>query len=123
MNREKDRVNQQTQPKDTGEVKRTDLGQKEREWNGGTGADLSRKTGHPEYLDEQGGMMKNQNDRKDSDLRNTNLGDEPGRNTGSDSFGSTGGRRPGSMESESDISREEKSPGRTGSVGNPEGRH
>lgn len=62
--------------------------------------------------------MKNKNNRNDSDLRNTNLNSEPGRKSGAEDFGTSSKRRPGSMGSESDISREEKSPERSEKSGN-----
>ncbi|MEO8383443.1 MAG: hypothetical protein ABI779_27550 [Acidobacteriota bacterium] len=114
-NREKDRTSQRTQHSDAGEVKRP-MGEQSREGKSGTGVELGQKIGRAENLDEnEGGMMRNKDDRNDSDLRNTNRGSEPNRKSGSEGFGSSSGRRSGSMES--DISREEKSPERSGSVG------
>lgn len=116
-NRESDRVSQ-----------RTSSTEREREQHSGTGAELGQSIGRPENLSEGGEMRNKDNERNVN--KNVGMGNEQGRRPGPEGFGSSSGRRSGSLDNEqsTNISREDKSPGRSGSgslgsTGSSEGRH
>lgn len=130
-NRERDRVSERTSPTDAGEVNRRT--EEERSRRSGTGAEFGQEIGRAENLRE-GGVMRNRNEEQElnssdmssdkKNINNSNLDSESSRRSGSGSFGSSSGRR-GGMEDRSEVSREEKSPGRgnTGNIDSSEGRH
>ena len=126
-NRERDRVSQRTSSTEAGKINRQVSEERGREQNSGTGAEFGQKIGRAENLSEGGEMRNKDNERNVN--RNVDLEKEQSRRPGSEGFGSSSGRSSGSMGSESsDISREEKSPGRSGSdklgnTGSSEGRH
>ena len=123
-NRERDRVSQRTSPTDPGRINREVSEERGRERNGGTSAEFGQSIGRAENLSE-GGEMRNKDNESSNVNRNTGMGSEQSRNSGSSGFGSSSGRSSGSSSGEqsSSISRDDRSPGRSGSTGSSEGRH
>lgn len=125
-NRERDRVSQRTSPTEAGELNRKVSEERGREQNSGTSAEFGQSIGRAENLSE-GGEMRNKDDKNMN--RNVGMGNESSRHSGSESWDSSTGRSSGSMGNQgSNISRDDKSPGRggsgtLGSTGSSEGRH
>jgi hypothetical protein len=127
-NRERDRVSQRTSPTDAGRINREVSEERGREQNSGTDAEFGQSIGRAENLSE-GGEMRNK-DNESNMNKNVGMGSEQSRRSSPEGFGSSSGRRSGSLEdqSSSNISRDDKSPGRggtgtLGSTGSSEGRH
>ena len=127
-NRERDRVSQRSSPTEAGQINRHVEEERGREVNSGTSAEFGQKIGRAENLSE-GGEMRNR-DKESNMNRNVGMGSEQSRRSGSEGFGSSSGRSSGSLEDNqsSNISRDDKSPGRggsgtLGSTGSSEGRH
>lgn len=121
-NRERDRVRQRTTSTEAGGINRDASEERGREQNSGTGAELGQSIGRAENLSE-GGEMRNKDHEKNVN-RNVGMGSEQTRRPDSEEYGSSSGRSSGSLENEkSNISRDDKSPGRTGNTGSSEGRH
>jgi hypothetical protein len=127
-NRERDRVSQRTSPTEAGQINREVSEERGRELNSGTSAEFGQSIGRAEDLSE-GGEMRNK-DNESNMNKNVGMGNEQSRNSGSEGFGSSSGRRSGSMDDKqsSNISHDDKSPGRSGtgtlsSTGSSEGRH
>jgi hypothetical protein len=120
-NRERDRVSQRTSPTEAGRINREVEEEKGREQNSGTSAEFGQSIGRSENL--EGGEMNNSKNRN----RNTEMENESSRRSGSEGFGSSSGRSSSmDRDRESSISRDDKSPSRSGSVRNndsSEGRH
>lgn len=131
-NRERDRTGQRTSSTEAGDVNRRVESERGRQKNSGTNAEFGQGIGRSENLSE-GGEMRNRNSQDNSDLKNKDIMEnESSRRSGSESgYGSSSGRRSGSLgsENESDVSRSsDKSSGRSGSgslgnTGSSEGRH
>ena len=123
-NSERDRVSQRTSPTDAGRINREVSGERGREQNSGTSAEFGQSIGRAENLSE-GGEMRNKDNESSNVNRNTGMDSEQSRNSGSSGFGSSSGRSSGSSSGEqsSSISRDDRSPGRSGSTGSSEGRH
>lgn len=121
-NRERDRVSQRTKPTEAGRINREVSEERGREQNSGTGAEFGQSIGRAENLSE-GGEMRNKDNERNMN-KNVGMGNEQSRRPGSEGFGSSSGRRSGSLDDEqsTNISRDDKSPGR-GSTGSSEGRH
>ncbi|MGZ5444777.1 MAG: hypothetical protein ACXW5U_23340 [Thermoanaerobaculia bacterium] len=67
--------------------------------------------------------MRNKDNEKNVN-RNVGMGREETRRPGSEGVGSSSGRSSESLDNEkSNISRDDRSPGRTGNTGSSEGRH
>lgn len=127
-NRERDRVSQRTSPTEAGRLNREVSEERGRERNSGTSAEFGQSIGRAENLSE-GGEMRNK-DNESNMNKNVGMGNEQSRRPSSEGYGSSSGRRSGSLDdqSSSNISREDRSPGRdrSGSLGNTgssEGRH
>lgn len=122
-NRERDRVSQRTSPTDAGRINREVSEERGREQNSGTSAEFGQSIGRAENLSE-GGEMRNK-DSESNMNRNSGMGSEQSRNSGSSEYGSSSGRSSGSM---GNKSKDDHSPGRGGtgtlnSTGTSEGRH
>ena len=113
-NRDRDRVSQRSTPTEAGRINREVEEEKGRSHNRGTSAEFGQSIGRSEDLSE-GDNMRNKND---NDLKNTSMGNESSRHSGSDSsFGSQSGRSSsGSMGGSSSSS--DQSSGRSGSRSN-----
>ena len=127
-NRERDRVSQRTSPTDAGQINREVSEERGRELNSGTSAEFGQSIGRAENLSE-GGEMRNK-DSESNMNKNVGMGNEQSRNSGSGGYGSSSGRSSESSmdDKHSNISRDDKSPGRggsgtLGSTGSSEGRH
>ncbi len=121
-NRERDRMSQRTSSTEGARIDREASEERGRKQNSGTGAEFGQSTGRSENLSE-GGEMRNRDNEKNGN-RNVGMGSEPTRRPDSEEHGSSPGRSSGSLENEkSNISRDDKSPGRTGNTGSSEGRH
>lgn len=121
-NRERDRVSQRTGSTEAGRINRDVSEERGREQNSGTGAELGQSIGRAENLSE-GGEMRNKDNEKNVN-RNVGMGREQTRRPDSEGYGSSSGRSSGSLENEkSNISGDDRSPGRTGNTGSSEGRH
>lgn len=122
-NRERDRVSQRTSPTDAGKLNRGVEAEKGRAVNSGASAEFGQSIGRSENLHE-GGEMRN---RYQDDMSDENTRNDPGRNSGSGSMGSSSGRK--SSSDTSDVSSDENSnrgsSGELGSngTGSSEGRH
>ncbi len=119
-NRERDQVSQRTTPTEAGQINRHVEEEKGREQNSGTSAEFGQKIGRSENLSE-GGEMQNKN-------KNMEMENESTRRSGAEGFGSSSGRSSNMSRGESNMSRDDKSPGRggsgtLGSTGSSEGRH
>ena len=127
-NRERDRVSQRSSPTEAGDINRHVEEERGRKVNSGTSAEFGQKIGRAENLSE-GGEMRNKDNERNMN-KNVGMGNEQSRRP-SDDFGSSSGRSSGSVDrdqSSSNISRDDKSPGRggsgtLGSTGSSEGRH
>ena len=109
-NRERDEVSQRTTPTEAGRINREVEEKKGRE-QGDTSAEFGQSIGRSEDLSE-GDNMRNKND---NDLKNTSMGNESSRHSGSDSsFGSQSGRSGSGSMGGSNISSDQSS-GRSGS--------
>ena len=120
-NRERDRVSQRTSSTEAGRINRQVEEEKGREQNSGTSAEFGQKIGRSENL--EGGEMENKNKKRSEFMEN-----ESSRRSGSEGFGSSSGRSSNISRAESDLSRDDKSPSRSGSStpsssGSSEGRH
>ena len=108
-NRERDRVSQRTSPTEAGELNRRIEEEKGRKQNSGTNAEFGQSIGRSENLSEGGEMNRNRNQDEVTGRRD-NLGsemeNESSRRSGQGDYGSSSGRRSGSMGSESDVSSE-----------------
>jgi hypothetical protein len=127
-NRERDRVSQRTQPTEAGRINREVSEERGREQNSGTGAEFGQSIGRAEDLSE-GGEMRNKDNERNMN-KNVGMGNEQSRRPGSEGFDSSSGGGTGPMDNEqgTNISRDDKSPGRSGtgtlgSTGSSEGRH
>lgn len=127
-NRERDRVSQRTSSTEAGRINREVSEERGREQNSGTGAEFGQSIGRAENLGEGGEMRNKDNERNVN--KNVGMGNEQGRRPESEGFGSSSGRSSGSLDNEqsTNISRDDKSPGRSGSgslgnTGSSEGRH
>ena len=122
-NREKDRVSQRTSPTEAGQGNKDVSEKLGREQNSGTSAEFGQKIGRTENLSEGGEMhTKDKNDMN----RNVGMGDEQTRRPSSEEFGSSSGRKPGSMGDDKQKISEDRGPSRSGSdsgTGSSEGRH
>ena len=126
-NRERDRVSKRTSPTEAGDINREVSSERGREHNSGTSAEFGQSIGRAENLSE-GGEMRNKNESNVN--KNVGMGNEQSRRSGSEGYGSSSGRKSGSMSDQgsSNISRSDKSPGRgrSGSLessDSSEGRH
>jgi len=128
-NRERDRVSQRSSPTEAGQINRHVEEERGREVNSGTSAEFGQSIGRAENLSE-GGEMRNKDNERNMN-KNVGMGNEQSRSSGSSGYGSSSGRSSGSGSmgnQSSNISRDDKSPGRggsgtLGSTGSSEGRH
>jgi hypothetical protein len=126
-NRERDRVSQRTTPTDAGELNRSVEEEKGRQHHSGTTAEFGQNIGESEFPSEEGGNLNMRN--RNEDMKNSNMGNESSRRSGSGSMGSSSGRSSGSsneMGSNSNsgsTTNRRGSTGELGSTGSSEGRH
>lgn len=123
-NRERDR-SPRSSSTETGRKNRDVSGERGRERNSGTDAEFGQSIGRAENLSE-GGEMRNR-DQESNVKRNTGMGGETSRRPDTEGLGSSPGRRSGQLDDEkSNVSRDDRSPGRgsnIGSSGSTSGRH
>ena len=87
-NRDRDRVSGRTEPTEAGKLNRETSEELGRRSNMGTTAEFGQSIGRSENLRE-GGEMRN---RDKDDMSNSNISNDSGRRSGSDSFGTSTGR-------------------------------
>jgi hypothetical protein len=117
-NRERDRVSQRTSSTEAGELNRRTEEEKGRRETSGTNAEFGKSIGRSENLSEGGEMNRNRNQDEVTGSRSGNprsMENETSRRSDQGSYGSSSGRRSGSLGSESDVSRDRDSSSSSGS--------
>jgi len=98
-NRERDRMSERDSSTEAGDLNRRVESEKGRQNNSGTSAEFGQKIGRSENL--EGGDMQNRDVQNPKEGIASDSGREPGRNSGSENFDSSG--RTGTNKQPSDV--------------------